>query len=89
LFFETADRRIMALDYSVHGGVFAPGKPRPWSDRPNFYPGLSNLDLAPDGKAFAVLAASEAEGEEKRSVHFTMLENFFDELKRRVPAGGQ
>jgi len=49
--------------------------------------GTSNLDLdlAPDGKRFAVLTLPETVPGEKGSVHVTMLLNFFDELKRRIP----
>ena len=87
LFYETADNRIMVADYSVDGGTFVlKGKPRPWSDRQLFYPGTSNLDLAPNGKRFAVLALPETPPGEKGTVHVTMLLNFFDELKRRIPA---
>jgi hypothetical protein len=28
LFYETADSRIMAVDYTVEGASFVPGKPR-------------------------------------------------------------
>ena len=69
----------------MDGATFVAGKPRLWSDRQLFYPGISNLDLAPDGKRFAVLALPEAVPGAKGSVHVTMLLNFFDELKRRIP----
>ena len=88
LFYETADNRIMVVDYKVNGDSFAPGKPRLWSDEQIFNPVAPlalNLDLAPDGKRFAVLTAPEATGGEKGSVHVTMLLNFFDEVKRRIP----
>jgi serine/threonine-protein kinase len=85
LFYEAADNRIMVADYTVNDGSFVRGKPRPWSDKELFYAGGSNLDLAPDGKRFAVLALPETPGE-KGTVHVTMLLNFFDELKRRIPA---
>ena len=75
----------MAVDYTVDGATFVPGKPRLWSDRQLFYPGISNLDLAPDGKRFAVLALPEVAPGAKGSVHVTVLLNFFDELKRRIP----
>jgi hypothetical protein len=52
-------------------------------------PFLWNLDLAPDGKRFAVFPRSEATAEQKGSVHVTVLLNFFDELRRRVPAGSK
>ena len=85
LFYETADNRIMVVDYTVGGASFVPGRPRVWSDKQLFYTGTSNLDLAPDGKRFAVFALPQPAPGAKGSVHITMLENFFDELKRRIP----
>jgi Tol biopolymer transport system component/predicted Ser/Thr protein kinase len=85
LFYESADNRIMVMDYSTDGPAFAPGRPRVWSDRHIFYTGTLNLDLAPDGKRFAVFNIPEAATAEKGSVHVTMLLNFFDELKRKIP----
>jgi serine/threonine-protein kinase len=85
LFYETADHRIMVVDYTVDGTSFIPGEPRLWSDTHLFYTGTSNLDLAPDGKRFIVLALPEAASAEKGSVRVTMLLNFFDELKRKIP----
>jgi hypothetical protein len=87
LFYEAVDHRIMVVDYRVDGDSFVPGKPRPWSDRQIFYPGAMNLDLAPDGKHFAVLVAPEAPTGDKSSVHVTMLLNFFDYLRRQIPTG--
>jgi len=43
------------------------------------------LDVAPGGKRFAVIPRPEASGEQKGSVHVTVLLSFFDELRRRVP----
>jgi len=85
LFYETADARIMVVNYTVDGDSFVPGKPRLWSDRQIFSPGFSNLALAPDGKRFAVFPMPEAAGPEKGTVHVTFLQNFFDELRRRIP----
>jgi serine/threonine-protein kinase len=85
LFYESVDNRIMVVDYTVEGDSFLPGKPRPWFDKQLFFTGTSNLDLAPDGKRFVVLSPPETTGEEKGSVHVTMLLNFFDELKRKIP----
>jgi hypothetical protein len=76
---------IMVVDYSVDGGSFIPGKPRVWSDRQLFYSGTSNLDPAPDGKRFAVFHPQESS---KASPRVVFLLNFFDELRRRIPAGG-
>ena len=85
LFYETEDNRIMVVDYTVLGDSFVHGKPRLWSDKQLYYFGVGNLDLAPDGKRFAVLALPETAPGEKGSMHVTMLLNFFDELKRRIP----
>ena len=86
LFYETIDHRIMAVDYTVKGNSFMPGKPKLWSDRQLFYTGSSSLELAPDGKRFLVFQPVETTPGEKGSVHVTMLLNFFDELQRRIPA---
>jgi serine/threonine-protein kinase len=99
LFYATPDARIMVVDYTANGNSFACGKPRFWAAIPasvRMYLPLGgvaqvgsrrgwSLDLAPDGKRFAVLV--NAERPEKSSVHVTILQNFFDELRRRVPSG--
>jgi serine/threonine-protein kinase len=90
LFYEALDDRIMVSTYSAKGESFAADKPHLWSDTQILNPlniTLWNLDLAPGGKRFAVLPRPEATGEQKGSVHVTVLLNFFDELRRRVPAG--
>ncbi len=85
LFYETAEFRIMVVEYTVNGASFVAGKPRLWSDKQLVYPGTLNLDLAPDGKHFAVLTPPPMAAAEKGSVHVVFLQNFFDELKRRIP----
>jgi serine/threonine-protein kinase len=65
LFYETADNRIMVRDYTVDGNAFVPGKPRLWTERRIFFPGLRNLALHPDGKRFAVFPLPEDAGGEK------------------------
>jgi Tol biopolymer transport system component len=85
LFYATPDSHIMVVDYSVEGGSFVAGKPRLWSDKQLFYLGTSNLDLAPDGQRFVVLTTGESADVEKKPVQVTMLLNFFDELRRRIP----
>jgi serine/threonine-protein kinase len=89
LFFLALDRRIMVAGYTAKGDSFAAGKPRVWSERRLVDIPVSPYDLASDGKRFAVvLAADETAGAEPaKSV--TVLLNFFDELKRRVPTGGR
>jgi hypothetical protein len=93
LLYESLDDRIMVSTYTAKADSFAADKPRLWSDTQILDPGaalvLRNLDLAPDGKRFAVFPRPDATGEQKGSVHVTVLLNFFDELRRRVPAGGK
>lgn len=89
LFYETREDRIMVVEYTVDGDAFVPGKPRVWCEKPLANMGAQNLDLAPDGKHFVVLTAPESASDSRGSVHVTMLENFFDELRRRIPAGGK
>jgi len=36
IFYETADNRIMVVDYTVDGASFVPSKPRVWFDKPLF-----------------------------------------------------
>jgi len=87
LFFESLDGHIQVAEYTSSGEAFVPGKPRQWCDTPVLVTGiLSNLDLAPDGKRFVAFPAPEGGGAEKTSLHVTFLLNFFDELKRRMPA---
>ena len=87
LFYANLDNRIMVADYAAAADSFMPGKPRLWSNTPiRDTGGVTNLDLAPDGKRFAVFPAPEA-SPQGASVHMTFLLNFFDEVRRRVPAG--
>jgi len=88
LFYLNSDNRIMVLRYTANDHSFVPEKPQLWSPVPLFRPtnnGLWNLDIAPDGSRFVVLARPEPEIEEP-TVHATILLNFFDELRRRLPS---
>lgn len=49
--------------------------------------GFANYDLAPDGKRLAAMLADDEAGGQKLPNHLTLLLNFFDELRRRAPAG--
>jgi len=87
LLFETLDGRVMAVSYTAKGDSFIPGKPRVWSETRLREAGYaSNYDLAPDGKRLAAMLEAS---DEKPPTHLTFLLNFFDELRRRAPAGGK
>ena len=89
LFYQAPDYRIMVATYSAKGDSFATDKARAWAETQILEPNTLawNLDLAPDGKRFVVALKPEATGGRKGSVHVTVLQNFFDELRRRVPVG--
>jgi Tol biopolymer transport system component len=87
LVFETLDQRVMAASYAARGDSFMSGKPRLWSETRLVDLGTSsNYDLSPDGKRLAVMLADDA-SRQKEPTHLTFLLNFFDELRRRAPAG--
>jgi serine/threonine-protein kinase len=80
----------MKASYTVRGDSFMTGTPRVWSARDLLNlgsPPVSTYDLAPDGKRFAIVLYLDGTAEEKPFTHLTFLLNFFDELRRRVPAG--
>jgi Tol biopolymer transport system component/predicted Ser/Thr protein kinase len=86
LFYLDTANRIFVVDYAAKGDTFTAGKPGPWSETPARTAGGSGLvpiDLAPDGKHFAIFPVPQA-ADEKGSVHMTFLFNFFDELRRRA-----
>jgi len=89
LFYQAPDYRIMVATYSARGDSFAADKARVWAETQIREQNelLWNLDLAPDGKRFVVAPRPEATDGQNGSVHVTVLLNFFDELRRRVPAG--
>jgi Tol biopolymer transport system component len=97
LFFLSSERLIMVAGYTENAGAFMAGKPRVWS-RKVLYRGAwttllafptSMFDVAPDGKRIAVTLSPADMGEQRPVTHFTLLLNFFDELRRRAPAGGK
>ena len=88
LFYRSPDNRIMVVNYGVRGTEFSADKPRLWNDRRLFNQGVApTFDLAPDGKRFAVVMPSGGDQSLPNLSHVTLLLNFFDELRRRVPVG--
>jgi Tol biopolymer transport system component/predicted Ser/Thr protein kinase len=83
-----ADDLLMAVSYSVKGDSFVAEKPRVWIEK---FGGAANTppnyDLSPDGKHAAVLTPVESTEAPKADHEVVLLENFFDELRRRVPVG--
>jgi hypothetical protein len=81
----TFDDRIMVASYTVQGDSFVPDKPRLWSEKvlANLVNVSKNVDLAPAGTRFAAVMPAEGSVQQAQH-HVVFLENFFDELKRRV-----
>jgi serine/threonine-protein kinase len=80
--------QLMAVSYSVNGDGFVADKPRVW------IPALGGADtsgatwdLAPDGMRVAVLVSQVPDQAPQREHEIVMLQNFADELRRRVPVG--
>ena len=86
LFFETLDGHIMVAAYTVKGDSFVADKPRLWSEK-QIGRGIFNVDLAPDVKRIvAVMPVETAEGQKAQN-QVIFLENFSEELRRKVPIG--
>ncbi len=78
----------MVAAYSVKGDSFVADKPRLWSEKKLAIRGITpTYDVAPDGKRIAALMTAESQEDKKAQNHVIFLENFFDELRRRVPPG--
>ena len=74
----------MAVRYTVSGDTFVADKPRVWIDKLGK---IRDGDLAPDGKRMLVLRLVESAEPPKQEHEVVFLFNFFDALRRRVPAG--
>jgi serine/threonine-protein kinase len=93
LFFLSPEPRIMVVDYTATGDSFVAGKPQLWSDKQILFRDgggpFPPYAIAPDGKRFAVLLYPDGTVAHQRTVQLTFLLNFFDELRRRAPSGGE
>jgi eukaryotic-like serine/threonine-protein kinase len=91
LFYRTGDNKLMAATYATSGDSFHSDKPQLWS--PGQFTEAAgssaytlNFDLHPDGKRFAVLKVGGT-GEAPKVDKVSLIFNFFDELRRKVPSG--
>jgi serine/threonine-protein kinase len=76
---------LMVAAFEAHGDSFVAGNPRVWSERvPKYFAATKFYDPAPDGKS--IVALMPADMPEEPHDRVTFLLNFFDELRRRVPA---
>ena len=90
-YFDVLDDQIMVASYAVKGDSLVVEKPQVWS-RQSVALALSGAvgaqyDVAPDGKRMVV--STYANSTQQGSGHVIFLENFIDELQRKVPLGGK
>lgn len=87
-FYDVPADRIMVASYSVKGDVFVAEKPRVWSNHSLAMTlngaVAAQYDISADGKRIAAAFASP----QPDSGHVIFLENFVDELQRKIPLGG-
>jgi Tol biopolymer transport system component/predicted Ser/Thr protein kinase len=91
-YFDIPDDRIMVSNYSGKGDSFVAEKPRVWSNQ-SIALALSGAvgaqyDVTPDGRRIAV-ATYAADSPPQDSGHVIFLENFVDELQRKIPLMGK
>jgi serine/threonine-protein kinase len=86
LLYETPDRRVMSVSYTVKGDTFMAEAPRPWPGAaPAQLSMISTIDVSPDGKRLIYLAPRENPEHATPGSHIMFALNFFDELKRKAP----
>jgi serine/threonine protein kinase len=84
LFYRSGDK-MMVVEVTTQG-AFSAGRPQmlfeaTYQHTPGTFP---NYDVAPDGQRFLMLKASE---QEQAAAQINVVQNWFEELKQRVPTG--
>jgi serine/threonine-protein kinase len=77
-----AGDQIMSVSYSAPNDSFVTEKPRVWLSGVE---GIVGFDLAPDGRRIAAMLPVASKGALKQEHTLVVVQNFFDELRRRVP----
>ena len=85
LVYQSADQ-LMTVSYTVNGTTFIADKPRVWIASLSGTSG-NDWDLAPDGKRVVALIPESTAKAPPPEHEIVMLQNFADELRRRVPLG--
>jgi serine/threonine-protein kinase len=78
-----AGDQIMSVSYSAPKNSFVTEKPRPWLTGVE---GIVGFDLAPDGRRIAAMLPIASKGAPKQEHTLIVVQNFFDELRRRLPS---
>jgi hypothetical protein len=78
----------MAVHYSAKGDTFVADKPRVWLAKYMGSSGdLSAGDLSADGRRLVAIVPEHAATAPQVEHEVVFLQNFFDELRRKVPVG--
>jgi Tol biopolymer transport system component len=86
LLYRSGDQ-IMAVSYTANGDSFVPDRPRvAWAEAGIPQIALRLWDLAPDAKRLIVVAPVSNAGTPKTEHEVVLLQNFYDELRRRLPS---
>jgi serine/threonine-protein kinase len=85
LVYQSTDQ-LMTVSYTVNGTTFIADKPRVWIASLSGASG-NGWDLAPDGKRVGALIPEATAKAPPPEHEIVMLQNFADELRRRVPFG--
>jgi Tol biopolymer transport system component len=86
IFFLDNSGRLEVAAYTAKGDSFAADKPRVWGPATLARTGNAmSFDVAPDGKRFLLFPPITPSTTDSAPVQVTLLLNFFDELKRRLP----
>ncbi len=89
--FFVSDAKIMVASYRVNGENFVADRPRVWATLDGDLTGASVWDIASDGRALirVPVRSDEPQAAPGPQHHVVFLQNFFDELRRRVPVDGK
>jgi Tol biopolymer transport system component len=86
--FYRSGNKLMAVEITIQPN-FELGNPRMLFEGP-YVPSavpVSNYDVSPDGQRFLMLKPAEQDQAQSAPTQITVVQNWFEELKRRVPAG--
>ena len=86
LFLRSSDGRIMVTAFRTSGDSFIADQPRVWSEQ-KIADNTMAFDIAPDGKRIIAMTPEATAETRWAENHVTLLENFVDELRRKVPTG--
>ena len=81
--YQSGDQ-VMSVSYTVNGDSFIAERPRVWVSKLG---GATGFDLAPDGKRLVVVRPVAARNAPTQEHTVVFVQNFFNELRRRVPTG--